>query len=1079
MALQKTQVSLDLISGTETKTNNQINDKNQDMINVVFTGDMTAKKMNGYDLLTTLPGGEYYSALFTRGNELLAQTEKGTYKYQENFSTINKIDEIGSTAVDSHTSFGDLFCAGNTYDMSVALGNTPNGVFANPYFKITFSDKSGNVVNTIKSTCSLGTDIRGTSSEWFKFTQACAQTYTDPSGVKTEIFYFLTYADNGGPVKFVVNSYYLISGVFTRVNQWVSPYYVADTHSVDLYSDTNTIDGDTDWFMAIKYTGSSGVSAQNSIIGFDGVSAHTIAINTGGRTLVGNIQLSRRDSNSFYCSFTTDNATGGYFDLVQGYYIFTAGTPSFSANSILYSVFIQGSDVPCYINYPINDTSSSFCFYIPAILTTANTYAFSSFNYSDMIFTGNVGAIGATGVLANSGSGNLINGDKVKTGLTPVSEIFCENGEYYIHCIQQLGLKLVNFIVKVSTGTPVATFDSTKGVQVGIKDKDGNLLSGISVPDSWSLSVLMASQTVSHFYTLHKPRKYNNEWFFSTREFINVNQTINQTRLFSVNFNASLVNTQIELTQKSHIFNGQPVYYDGLDLSEMGFSNAPTIGNVVVTSGSSALPVNTNYQLVAVYRWTDTSGNVFYSDLSNIAGLNTPIPIASSEFLTVTIYLPLLTTKSNVEIILYIKKGSDQFRMVNSSIFDPTTVTEVITAISMEAKVYYTNGADFLYATSTFTAGGDYPTSVLTDAIASAIHEDRFFAISRDNPFSVAYSQQKLEGFGPEFNQDIFYLNVYDKRGVYEDKLTGLIAMDGRLFIFKERSILYMVGSGPSRANTSDDFSSPQLVTTDVGCTYPKSLVLVPNGIMFMSDKGIYLLDRKLQVSYLGSSVERFNGNTITSAILLEHVNEVRFTSLEGEILVYNYFSNAWSWFTDFPTISACIWKGKYSLLMTDGRILTESKTHKKLLQNGVSTPITQKISSPWVKATKTQGWEKVYQCFILGDFKSDHQLKVSFYYDYENYASDVYTLDPLSSDQYNLMDRPSNSDIESGTKTDGVYQISIDMIRKNCQSFRMEIEDIPLNIDDNTGECFALSNLSVTLGAKQGPTKTPNAKSY
>ena len=52
-------------------------------------------------------------------------------------------------------------------------------------------------------------------------------------------------------------------------------------------------------------------------------------------------------------------------------------------------------------------------------------------------------------------------------------------------------------------------------------------------------------------------------------------------------------------------------------------------------------------------------------------------------------------------------------------------------------------------------------------------------------------------------------------------------------------------------------------------------------------------------------------------------------------------------------------------------------------------------------------------------------------------------------------------------------------MVRKNCEAFRLEIEDIPLDIANNTGESFALSNLEVTVGLKKNPVKLNPEKTY
>lgn len=1050
MALQKQQISLDLISGTETKVNGQINDKNQDMINVVFSGDTTAKKMNGYDLLATLPAGEYYSSLFVKGQDLLAQSEKGSYKYYENITAFKKISPVGSSVIDTVPSYGEVFCGGANYDLHIGFTtrSTFTGFVATTHYYLvqTFTDKNGSVLNTIESEVNTLLNFP-TESHVFNWIQV----------VESNNCFFILKLNTSRQVVFEKYIFDLSSNAFQSMailtfngsgNRAINYESIVGS---DIYTDGTYL-----------YWAERDVSASPGCEIYK-LDFSTLAIVTnatfGAGLVYSSVKISARDANSFYVSHCAFNYLGtpGIMPayLIQNYYL--KGTlaliPPFD-NILATENATAGSSGAHFTSYPLSDSTCKYVFhYVSDVASSGNIaspgYTFDSFKKSDSFF-----------------------GTTCVPGLAPVGEIFTENGSYYLLCVSTVGINQVYVVMNVDLAAPVATMDASK-----VSQNDYFKVINYNLTNVWGY----------YLYAFKKMYAFRGKWILPTKDKVDLVKNP-VTRLFTLGLNASSISTQIEMGKKTSVFNGQPAYYDGIEFTEAGFNNKPFLINTT-TAITGGFLSNGTYQIVAVYKWKDSTGDIFYSDLSNIIGSTYPLILSGggpNQKISFDLHSPLISTKKNVEVIVYVKKDSAQF-VKNQSIFIVANgPSNLYGKYGLGISAYVAPGIQettlediFLYATSTFAAGGDYPTSAITNCLASAIYEDRIFFVSRDNPSTLSYSQKRLPGIGPEFNQDIFNIDIYDKRGVYEDKLTGLIGMDGRLFIFKERSVLYLTGSGPSRANTQNDFSSPQLVTTDVGCTYPKSIVLTPEGIMFMSDKGLYLLNRKLQVSYIGSSVERFNARIITSAILLEKVNEIRFGTLEGEILVFNYYSRAWSWFTNLPSVSACIWKGKYTLLLSDGRIFSESSTHKKIVQGGVSSAILQKISSPWVIVDKKQGWEKVYQALLLGDFKSDHQVKVSFYYDYEKYASDIYTIDPLASSQYNLVTRPTNSEIESGAKTDGVYQIAIDMVRKNCQAFRMEIEDIPLNISSNTGEGFALSNISVTFGAKKGPSKTPDAKSY
>ena len=74
--------------------------------------------------------------------------------------------------------------------------------------------------------------------------------------------------------------------------------------------------------------------------------------------------------------------------------------------------------------------------------------------------------------------------------------------------------------------------------------------------------------------------------------------------------------------------------------------------------------------------------------------------------------------------------------------------------------------------------------------------------------------------------------------------------MDDKLIIFKKDAIYYITGTGPDNTGANGTFSDATFITSTVGCANPSSIVLMPNGIMFQSDKGIWLLDRQLGTTY-------------------------------------------------------------------------------------------------------------------------------------------------------------------------------------------------------------------------------------
>lgn len=1035
MALQTSQVGIDLTSGTDTKTNDQISSNNHDMINVVFTGDTTAKKMNGYDLIATTPDFTDESLVFKRDKDLVAMTSLGSYKYFQNRDAFFKVSDIGSSSLEDRASAGDIIGIGVNYDSyfkntfevpTLGASNAINGVWS-------FTDKSGSFVNSITLPLSTsGLQHPFWYEKWNKCVSIGDDFYYTNIGIG-QTLQVSKFSYNSGSNQFSLTASYNFSSVAGNLNVTYQ-----DLSAMDMITDGTSI------YIALKGT-NLGQKFYSFNSGLSVITSSTIS-----ETITSNIEL--YDFNSTY--------------ILMAAVTYSGSNASFHLRSYLKSSLAFSSDsVIAVQNSPM---SSSFELITVSMLPTSQTTA--QYYWTVVMATSasedNTATTNLFGyTLIKKGCSFSVNGQS-SDGLIGIGKIFTHAGKYYAYMMQQLGESRDFLIVDILNMIPRAHFNrNTLSTQLNapgllLTRKLDSSYSTVTAPNNpiWSYPGLYAIQ----------------EQFLENGDYILGSfDDFGQTNRANFNFQ-DMDNQAIEVTRKSFISGAIPSLYDGVSLVENDFIGQPFL-TITSYGGSGLLPANNGYNLVACYSWKDANGLVYRGPLSNTLGSIEKIPLPDNSLVSIDVYTPLVSAKTGVRCEVYIINGlNSDFQLVADL---PVSAGPADTQQSIVISNYPAALTRTLY--TGIDEANQLQNLPASSMKASALYADRIFYVKNGDDNTVYFSQKKVPTEGFSFNEESLLLRVYDKRGFNEGGLTGLIAMDGRLFIFKDNSILYTIGDGPSLNGGSSDLISPQLVTTDVGCISSRSIVLVPEGIMFMSDKGIYLLDRKLNVAYIGASVEQFNQNTVTSAILLENVNEVRFTTLDGEILVYNYFNKAWSWHTDLPIYSATICNNVYTPYLTNGRVYNESLVHKKIVEGASETAIIQKISTPWVRVQEKQAWEKVYQLLCLGRYKSEHNIQISFFYDYELYASDVYVLNPLTGSQYNISVRPTNTQIESGSLTDGVYQISVDMVRKNCQAFRVEIQDIPLNISSNTGESFALSNISVTFGGKKGPAKTPDSKSY
>jgi len=280
-----------------------------------------------------------------------------------------------------------------------------------------------------------------------------------------------------------------------------------------------------------------------------------------------------------------------------------------------------------------------------------------------------------------------------------------------------------------------------------------------------------------------------------------------------------------------------------------------------------------------------------------------------------------------------------------------------------------------------------------------------------------------------------------------------------------------MSGDGPLSTGDQDNFTQPTAITSDVGCADPASVILMDKGIMFKSDKGIYLLSRGLDVQYVGAAVEDYNSLTINGAALLEDQNEVRFTTSGSVILSYNYFFDKWSVFTNMPATSCTVWQDKFVWVDTNGVVYQENTDYQD-----AGSDIPFKITTPWIRIQATQAFQRVYRAILLGEFKSSHLMKVRIAYDYADAYTDEFT---FTDDAIGIVlygdSTPYGDEALYGGEDLTVYQIRSRLARQKCESIKFEFSDVS---GSSSGESFVINELALEVGAKQGVYKLQASKS-
>jgi hypothetical protein len=361
-----------------------------------------------------------------------------------------------------------------------------------------------------------------------------------------------------------------------------------------------------------------------------------------------------------------------------------------------------------------------------------------------------------------------------------------------------------------------------------------------------------------------------------------------------------------------------------------------------------------------------------------------------------------------------------------------------------------TTGEFALEGTLLYTTGGVVENSGGPPCIGVTIYKNRLFVIDAEDRNLLWYSKQTLDATPVEMSASFTFF--VDPR--FGD-ITAISVLDDKLIVFKKTAAFYIYGNGPDNTGANNDFSDATFITSDVGVSEPRSVVRTPDGIIFKSLKGIFLLGRDLSTTYIGAPVEAYNNYTITGAQLIPDTTEVRFTLSNGTALNYDYFYRQWSVYTNYSAVGATLFDNIFTYIDSSGNIFTE--TAGTYSDNG--TAIYQSFTTGWLSLVGLQGFQRIYQLYLLGTYYSAQNVTVGIAYDFDDTIVQTVTLD--------------NTTLYSELGND-VSQWRINFDRQKCQAIRLTITEIADPTNPVIGQGLSIESLNIVVGAKLSYPKLP-----
>ncbi len=468
-------------------------------------------------------------------------------------------------------------------------------------------------------------------------------------------------------------------------------------------------------------------------------------------------------------------------------------------------------------------------------------------------------------------------------------------------------------------------------------------------------------------------------------------------------------------------------------------------------SGTSAYPAGTH--IASITSGTYTTNNPKNGTAADSGGMATVYYSPNIFTASVTVPTLRLSGKPRVSISLYRTE-------LNGTVFYRTKPSNQITyntaSVDSVTIVDTTADADLVGYEQLYTTGGEIEN--IAPPAASFIQSFKSRAVigSPENPLSWFYSKKVVPGAPVEFT-DAFFSNVDSKIG----KVSAAGVMDEKIILFGPSNKYVVVGDGPAASGANNDYSEPQKITGSTGCINQSSILEIPNGLIYQDpSKGIYLLDRSLQEQFIGAQVSSYNSDPVTSAQLIPGTQSARLTLASGNVLIYDWFYNQWG--ADpygTQSVAACLFgatsgvsSGTYSYVQPGGLVLQE--TPGTYSDNGSFYALS--LTSGWISFASVQGFQRVYELLILGEYKSAHNLVVTVYTDFNDTTPvQTTTITPDSSVP---------------------YEYRVRMVQQKCTAIKISITDTN---QAGTGESYSISNIAFLVGIKGGANKLPASQSY
>lgn len=518
----------------------------------------------------------------------------------------------------------------------------------------------------------------------------------------------------------------------------------------------------------------------------------------------------------------------------------------------------------------------------------------------------------------------------------------------------------------------------------------------------------------------------------------------------------------------------------------------PEIGaNVSVGAGALGLgsyngaggAVNpSQYGYAGVYAEVDAKGNIHRSAPGEVS-VTCPRSPLNDMRLTVTMPNYHLTNKgSNVILELYrtTANGSTFYKttpslapVANNPALLSTTFNDSLQDARPPGD---TTSAELTTNEILYTDGGNLQHDVMAPAGAAHVHRGRvWLGAFADDPLRLQTSLLEPQGRGVAFSNDASHtIELTPSGGAF----VSFGTLDEKLIIFKQSQIYWTAGDGPDSTGQNGSFLVPELISAEVGCDAPKSILRIPLGLLFKSEKGWFLLGRDLSVTHL-EEADGYNNFPVTSGCVDDASEQCRWTTLNGPTICFNYIRNAWSVNDNAGALDSVVYAPQtpgqvatkvYYYVTADGKVHQE--TPGTYLDDGVGYALL--MQTAWIKpGDQVAGFARARKALWLGLWPALQYSTLTIEYNYNEPGGP-----PATTETMNLTGSQGvwgdgttwgSDQVWGGTGGQDIYRWRAYVKSQKGTSFRFTLQDIAPFVPSRAVQ---ITNLTLFAGIKKGAAK-------